>query len=323
MTLDLGICCFCRAFSTLEGIGLSSDSNYSILKECFPYLAKRLISDDSPRARGALRMLLYGTGDELDLSKLQDITSGLESYTVSTSSVESSRGTSDAGRIAAAEQLASVLLAEEGNYVQSLMLRESAVALDAAVRDMLSPSFAVLRNLPPPPVAPAPLAAMMAPLTLPFELAQAAVQLQSLDASDERKLKNVRILTKLAGGVSNEGRSSASGGAVDTLGLAQAVVSRQTALMRMGVRFGGSLASVQAERLRQRARSDDSGNAPGLSELAGRLAVTGAESFEGVATAMSLLDRDLNDVSLPFAPLLLLPRTLRPGIPQVRGGKEL
>ena len=44
-----------RAFATLEGIGLSSDGNYSILKECFPYLAKRLLSDDSPRARGALR----------------------------------------------------------------------------------------------------------------------------------------------------------------------------------------------------------------------------------------------------------------------------
>ena len=30
-----------RAFATLEGIGLSSDPSYSILSECFPYLAKR------------------------------------------------------------------------------------------------------------------------------------------------------------------------------------------------------------------------------------------------------------------------------------------
>ena len=86
-----------RAFSTLEGLGLSSDSNYSTLKECYPYLAKRLLSDDSPRARGALRTLLYGSssdkGDELlDLSKLQELSVGLESYTTSTSSVESSKG---------------------------------------------------------------------------------------------------------------------------------------------------------------------------------------------------------------------------------------
>merc|ERR1719163_853365 len=87
-----------RAFATLEGIGLSADPNYSILSECFPYLAKRLLSDDSPRARGALRTLLYGTGDELNLEKLKDVTSGLENYTVSTSSVESSQGVGDVGK---------------------------------------------------------------------------------------------------------------------------------------------------------------------------------------------------------------------------------
>ncbi|OEU13917.1 hypothetical protein FRACYDRAFT_158094, partial [Fragilariopsis cylindrus CCMP1102] len=48
-----------RAFATLEGIGLSSNSNYSILKECYPYISKRLLTDDSPRARQALRMLIY------------------------------------------------------------------------------------------------------------------------------------------------------------------------------------------------------------------------------------------------------------------------
>lgn len=38
-----------RAFSTLEGIGLSIDENYSIIQECYPYLAKRLMTDNSPR----------------------------------------------------------------------------------------------------------------------------------------------------------------------------------------------------------------------------------------------------------------------------------
>jgi predicted unusual protein kinase regulating ubiquinone biosynthesis (AarF/ABC1/UbiB family) len=30
-----------RAFSTLEGIGLSINDDYSILQECYPYLSKR------------------------------------------------------------------------------------------------------------------------------------------------------------------------------------------------------------------------------------------------------------------------------------------
>ena len=42
-----------------EGIGLSIDEDYAILK-CYPYLARRLFTDNSPRARVALRSMLYG-----------------------------------------------------------------------------------------------------------------------------------------------------------------------------------------------------------------------------------------------------------------------
>merc|ERR1719446_1363756 len=49
-----------RAFSTLEGIGLSIDEDYAILQECYPYLARRLFTDNSPRAKKALRSMLYG-----------------------------------------------------------------------------------------------------------------------------------------------------------------------------------------------------------------------------------------------------------------------
>merc|ERR1719230_2455440 len=52
-----------RAFSTLEGIGLSINEDYAILQECYPYLARRLLTDNSPRARAALRAMLYGPGE--------------------------------------------------------------------------------------------------------------------------------------------------------------------------------------------------------------------------------------------------------------------
>ena len=51
---------------------------------------------------------------------------GLESYTTSTASVASSQGVGDEGKSKTAEQLAAVLLSEDGNYVQSLLLREAA-----------------------------------------------------------------------------------------------------------------------------------------------------------------------------------------------------
>merc|ERR1712176_833056 len=52
-----------RAFSTLEGIGLSLDENYSIIQECYPYLASRLFTDRNPRAKKALKAML-GLRDE-------------------------------------------------------------------------------------------------------------------------------------------------------------------------------------------------------------------------------------------------------------------
>lgn len=35
-----------RAFSVLEGIGLDVDPDYSIVNACYPYLSKRLLTDD-------------------------------------------------------------------------------------------------------------------------------------------------------------------------------------------------------------------------------------------------------------------------------------
>ena len=58
-----------RAFLTLEGIGLQADENYSIISSCFPYIARRLLGDDSPRAQTALRDLLYGASNIIDTNR--------------------------------------------------------------------------------------------------------------------------------------------------------------------------------------------------------------------------------------------------------------
>jgi predicted unusual protein kinase regulating ubiquinone biosynthesis (AarF/ABC1/UbiB family) len=58
-----------RAFLTLEGISLQADSDYSIIQSCFPYVAKRLIGDASPRSQAALRDLIYGKDDQLNTEK--------------------------------------------------------------------------------------------------------------------------------------------------------------------------------------------------------------------------------------------------------------
>ena len=272
-----------RAFATLEGIGLSSDPNYSITKECFPYLAKRLVSDDSARARGALKMLLYGKNNVLDLTKLQEVTNGFERYTTSTSSVESSRGMSDEGRNTAIEQIANVLLNEDSNYVQELLLRESAMALDATIRNSLLSPFEQVRNLPFLQFS----SALPQPFTLPLELAKLTFDLQELDEKDHKRLDNVRILADLLNSGDNNGNQRIDGSSSSMNGrkIIQEAFERRQALTRIGLRFSGSLVNVQADRLRERTET---------SELAKVFALRGADTCDAVAKIIADLDITLS-----------------------------
>lgn len=58
-----------RAFLTLEGISLQADPDFSIIKSCFPYIAKRLIGDDAPRSQAALKNMIYGEGEHINPEK--------------------------------------------------------------------------------------------------------------------------------------------------------------------------------------------------------------------------------------------------------------
>ncbi|KAJ1418185.1 kinase-like domain-containing protein [Ochromonadaceae sp. CCMP2298] len=83
-----------RAFGALEGIGLSIDPAYSITSECFPYLARRLLSDDSERVRKSLRTFLYGkNSDFLDIDRLDELAKGFQTF--SAAAAEAASGNDD------------------------------------------------------------------------------------------------------------------------------------------------------------------------------------------------------------------------------------
>ena len=70
-----------RTFSSLEGAGLRSDSDYTILDECFPYMAHRLLTDDSPRIRTALRTFLYGSNaEQLRVDRVEEVIEGFRKF---------------------------------------------------------------------------------------------------------------------------------------------------------------------------------------------------------------------------------------------------
>jgi aarF domain-containing kinase len=66
------------------GIGLSVDEDYAILQECYPYLAKRLFSDNSPRSREVLRSMLVSKNGLISPTKLLEMSEGFSTYTSST-----------------------------------------------------------------------------------------------------------------------------------------------------------------------------------------------------------------------------------------------
>jgi len=336
-----------RAFGTLEGIGLSHDPNYAIIQECFPYLAKRLLSDiKSTRAQGALRMLLYGktnnnTNDDeeavLDLSKVKELTNGFESYTSSTSSVESGQQQQEEEEDNYSDillsQLADVILSEERNYVQDIILHESAVALDVALRDavIMTPILDPIRKLTTPSSPPLlPLLGRFNLLTLPLEIAKATLDLQAIDYDKEqKKVDNVKILTEAivattnnnnnrrrrnaAGGstissssdttkVSSSTSSNSSAGNNNNIGrIVKEANKRSFALGRIGLRFGSSLALVQAKRLRERASSSVKNNNKKHGDnnknnnniIKKGLAGHGASTLEALAQVITSLDSSL------------------------------
>ncbi|CAB1100383.1 unnamed protein product [Ectocarpus sp. CCAP 1310/34] len=82
-----------RCFGTLEGLGLSIDPGYSIVKECFPYLCRRLLTEDTPRMRRMLKSFLYGKdGDFLQVDRVDEILEGYRTFTALAAEVSAPGG---------------------------------------------------------------------------------------------------------------------------------------------------------------------------------------------------------------------------------------
>jgi len=69
-----------RAISVLEGIALVGNPNFAIIDEAYPYIARRLMTDDSPRLKEALRYMVYGKEGSFDAEKLIDLLQALEKF---------------------------------------------------------------------------------------------------------------------------------------------------------------------------------------------------------------------------------------------------
>ena len=69
-----------RAISVLEGIALVGNPEFAIVDEAYPFIARRLLTDRSPRAREAFRYMLYGRGEALDVTRVIDMLQAFEKF---------------------------------------------------------------------------------------------------------------------------------------------------------------------------------------------------------------------------------------------------
>lgn len=129
---------------TLEGISLNADEDYSLIKSCFPYVAKRLLNDSSDRAQTALRDLLYGAGNFVSGDRLVDLSDGLSTFVTTTRTIpqkyEDKRDKSvadTANAISLVKDTADVLLSSEGNLIQNIFINETASVITASAKDLL------------------------------------------------------------------------------------------------------------------------------------------------------------------------------------------
>ncbi|GLI71535.1 hypothetical protein VaNZ11_016767 [Volvox africanus] len=69
-----------RAIGVLEGIALVGNPDFALVDEAYPYIAKRLLTDDSPRLMAALRYMVYGRDGVFDADRLIDLLGALEQF---------------------------------------------------------------------------------------------------------------------------------------------------------------------------------------------------------------------------------------------------
>jgi aarF domain-containing kinase len=214
---------------------LYADSLIVALQECFPYMARRLLADDDPRIRKALRDVLYGGRSRLDVQRLIKMSDAFSAYTtdglednaaavparpaVATTQQQQQQQRSTQPEPAlspAAKDAMLAVFSRRGSYVQELLVEELVAAADALSRDALSQTLRVLLGSAPVAVAMSslealgPLRPLLLPLTTPLELLSRLAPAVQLTDEDEEALGVVRGIFQLVARMSPDSSPAAA-----------------------------------------------------------------------------------------------------------------
>ncbi|KAF5197682.1 Abc-1 domain protein [Thalictrum thalictroides] len=115
-----------RSLAVLEGIAISLNPDYKVLGSSYPWIARKVLTDSSPKLRSSLQALLYKEGVfRVDL--LESLLS--ESLRAKTERVL--EGPADRGSRLVIKQTLQFMLNEKGTFIREILIQELAKGLDA------------------------------------------------------------------------------------------------------------------------------------------------------------------------------------------------
>ncbi|XP_062166121.1 uncharacterized protein LOC133872575 [Alnus glutinosa] len=157
-----------RAIGVLEGIALVGNPDFAIVDEAYPYIAQRLLTDESPRLRNALRYTIYGKSGVFDAERFIDVMQAFENFITAAKSgggedlnggmaelgfLQSRTGYIIPGYSSSGSQSKqplqtraafAFLLSDKGNFFREFLLDEIVKGIDAVTRDQLVQIMSVL-----------------------------------------------------------------------------------------------------------------------------------------------------------------------------------
>ncbi|CAI0436773.1 unnamed protein product [Linum tenue] len=169
-----------RAIGVLEGIALVGNPEFAIVDEAYPYIAQRLLTDESPRLKRALRYMIYGKSGVFDAERFIDVMQAFETFITAAKSgggaelngdmaelgiMRTESGVSSASFLPAfpfaltqqptqpvqTRAALTFLISEKGNFFREFLLDEIVKGIDAVTREQLVQVLALVGfgNAPP------------------------------------------------------------------------------------------------------------------------------------------------------------------------------
>ncbi|XP_075082493.1 putative aarF domain-containing protein kinase At1g71810, chloroplastic isoform X3 [Nicotiana tabacum] len=141
-----------RSLAVLEGIAIGINPEYKVLGSTYPWIARKVLTDSSPKLKASLRALLYKDG-QFRIDRLESLLS--ESLRAKTERTLINKQNGETDSKVVIKQILSFTLDDKGAFVRDLLLEEFAKGMDAlGVATLDSVANAVATRLPFSPSRP-------------------------------------------------------------------------------------------------------------------------------------------------------------------------